>query len=487
MKPVPGPLVTVVLTSYNHGAFIEEALQSVLDQSVRDLEVLCIDDASTDATAAKLAAIDDPRLRVIAAGVNRGFHHRNVALRQARGAYIAFQNSDDLWRPGKLAAQLAYLAEHPECGACFTAVDLCDEEGRPCPGHPVWGGVFTVEEHARRQWLKRFYDLGNCLALPSAVVSASWLRRTELMDPSLFLCGDWDLWVQIAAVAELHVISERLTVVRIRSHGRNLSAPGATGQNRASRETIEVLRRFTRPPIVDQLEEIFGEAMEPRDLSDASSGISATVRLGLMAASSRHRHHRLAAIEFLRVGLRRADLEGGLSERTRSRAAHRLFEIGGELDAQAIEKKCGPPDWIDLVVQLFWRFQSGPFSEEQSIRIPCTISTSLVRIPIDIPALDRSPVEFRLDPADRPARLLLRELSLHDANGQPVWRLEANGERGSLVLAMIFQKPDSGPGILIQTFGEDPQWFLPIPPSLCHSLAGGGTLELVVQLAEPVS
>lgn len=160
------PLVTVVLPSYNHGAFIEQALQSVLDQSVCNIEVLCMDDASTDDTAARLARVNDPRVRVVTNSVNRGVSHRNLALRLARGPYIAFQNSDDLWHPGKLAAQVGFLAANPAYGACFTAVQLCDEDGNPCPDDPIFGSLFRVEQHDRRQWLHRFYHSGNCLACP---------------------------------------------------------------------------------------------------------------------------------------------------------------------------------------------------------------------------------------------------------------------------------------------------------------------------------
>ena len=477
------PLVSVVLTSYNHGAFIGQALESVLDQSVDDLEVLCVDDASSDDTTARLAQFGDPRLRVINNRVNRGLHHRNLALRQARGAYIAFQNSDDIWRPGKLAAQVGFLAANPAYGVCFTAVDLCDEEGNPCPGDPTYGSVFRVEQHDRRQWLHRFYHTGNCLALPSALVRASALRQTELMDPSLIQVGDWDLWVQIAALADLHILPEPFTVVRVRSHGRNLSAPTAASQNRGNRETIETLRRYARPPILGQIDGIFGEELEPAVAADASSEGSALVRLGLMATSSQHRHHRLAGIEFLRLALRLADLEGGLSQETRSRAAHRLFLVSGELDAQTEQTKPVVANWVELTVQLFWRFEAGIFSEEQSTRLNCSVTSSPVHLPITVPRSGKRLAALRLDLANRPVRLLLHDLTLSNAQPEVLWRCPSTWAASFETVAMNCYQPASGSGILIHTLDNDPQWILPLSPDICAGLSGGGTLDIVIQLA----
>ncbi|MCX6629703.1 MAG: hypothetical protein NTW28_18960, partial [Candidatus Solibacter sp.] len=329
----------------------------------------------------------------------------------------------------------------------------------------------------------RFFHKGNCLALPSALVRGSALRRTELIDPSLFLVADWDLWVQIAALADMHVLAEPLTVMRILGDGRNLSAPTVASQNRGSRESIEILRRYARPPILGQIDGIFGEELDPAVAADASSECSALVRLGLMATSSQHRYHRLAGIEFLRPALRRGDLEGGLSQETRSRAAHRLFLVSGELDAQIGQPRSMAANWVDLTVQLFWRLQSGVFSEEQSTRLDCCASPLPVRLSIAVPATRQRLAGLRLDLADRPVRLLLNELTLFNDQGKVLWRCSSTWDAGFATVAMNCQRPASGPGIVIQTLGIDPQWTLPLSPAVCAGLSHGGTLEIVLQLA----
>lgn len=324
---------------------------------------------------------------------------------------------------------------------------------------------------------------GQLSRLPSALVRGSTLRQTELMDPSLSQCSDWDLWVQIAAVAGLHILPEPFTVMRVHRHGRNLSTPTVASSNRSHREAIEILRRYGRSPILGQIDCIFADELEPAIAADASSDLSALVRLGLMATSSRHRHHRLVGIEFLSLALRRTDLEGGLSQQTRARAAHRLFLVSGQLDAHISQSKPTEPDWVDFAAQIYWRFESGCFSEEQSIQVSCSISSSPVHLSINIPPPGERLAAIRFDLANRPVRLLLRELTLSNAQEQVLWRGPSTWEGGFEAVAMSCHPPASGTGIVVETLDNDPQWILPLSQTICDGLTGGGTLDMVLQLA----
>jgi GT2 family glycosyltransferase len=106
------PAVSVVLPAYNRAGAIRGAIESVLRQTWTDFELLVVDDASTDGTPAAVAEIRDPRLRLIANPRNLGAAAaRNAGIREARGAFVAFQDSDDEWLPLKLAKQMARLAD----------------------------------------------------------------------------------------------------------------------------------------------------------------------------------------------------------------------------------------------------------------------------------------------------------------------------------------------------------------------------------------
>lgn len=115
--------VSVVIPTYNRAHTVLDAVRSVLSQRFRNLEVIVVDDGSTDDTAARLAAVTDPRLRVIMgrhAGVSAA---RNLGVSKASGPLISFLDSDDLWHPDKLAVEVAFLTRHPEVHAVFTDLE----------------------------------------------------------------------------------------------------------------------------------------------------------------------------------------------------------------------------------------------------------------------------------------------------------------------------------------------------------------------------
>jgi glycosyltransferase involved in cell wall biosynthesis len=124
------PLVSVVIPSYNHAAFVGESVRSVLTQEVDALELIVVDDGSRDDSLALLRAIDDPRMRVIAQE-NRGAHLAlDRGLREARGQYLGILNSDDRYAPGRLRAALAALRADPSLALVGSWVEVIDAEGR---------------------------------------------------------------------------------------------------------------------------------------------------------------------------------------------------------------------------------------------------------------------------------------------------------------------------------------------------------------------
>jgi glycosyltransferase involved in cell wall biosynthesis len=115
--PSAPPPVSVVIPAYNRAATIRAAIVSVLRQTWSDFELVVVDDGSTDDTLAAARAVEDPRLRVLAAPRNLGAAGaRNLGVAEARGTWIAFQDSDDEWLPTKLEKQMARLATRPENG-----------------------------------------------------------------------------------------------------------------------------------------------------------------------------------------------------------------------------------------------------------------------------------------------------------------------------------------------------------------------------------
>ncbi len=125
------PLVSVILPTYNRSASLARAIESVLNQGYGEIELLVVDDGSIDGTMGLMRGFDDPRLKYIRLERNAGAAHaRNVALRSARGEYVAFQDSDDEWMPEKLQKQLRALADNQEAAVVYTDMIWVSDDGR---------------------------------------------------------------------------------------------------------------------------------------------------------------------------------------------------------------------------------------------------------------------------------------------------------------------------------------------------------------------
>lgn len=124
------PKVTVVVPAYNVAATIGETLRSILNQTLQDFEVIVVNDGATDATADVVAEFNSPKLRMITQR-NRGLAGaRNTGLHHAKGEYVAFCDSDDVWEPEKLERHCAHLDANPHVGISYAGSSMIDEAGK---------------------------------------------------------------------------------------------------------------------------------------------------------------------------------------------------------------------------------------------------------------------------------------------------------------------------------------------------------------------
>ena len=254
MSPSASPLISVILASYNHVEFVLRSLRSVLEQDMGPMEVIVVDDGSSDGTLEVVRGCRDPRVRVIPLAENRRQHPRNLALGAATGRYVAFQNSDDEWAPGKLAAQVEIL-DDPDVVACFTAVEIIGPDGAPLEG--TWAnGPFTTENRTSAAWLGRFFDHGNCLCISSALARRASVEEVGRFRAHLIQLGDLDLWVRLAATGGFHVVGRPLTRMRV-VPGRNVSRPFPAQSRRSTIEFAEVLARYAEAPVRGRIPEVF--------------------------------------------------------------------------------------------------------------------------------------------------------------------------------------------------------------------------------------
>ena len=125
------PLVSVIVPAWNNEAHIGQAVRSVLDQSYEAFELLVVDDGCTDLTIPVVESFADPRIRILTTSSRAGAATaRNIGQQAARGEIIAFLDSDDLWAPDKLRAQVEFMQEN-NAAFTYTRFDIIDEQGSP--------------------------------------------------------------------------------------------------------------------------------------------------------------------------------------------------------------------------------------------------------------------------------------------------------------------------------------------------------------------
>lgn len=200
------PMVSVVLPTFNRLRYLPDAVASIFGQTFQDWELLIADDGSDAETRTYLQTlVDPPRVKLIQLRhTGRPAVARNAALREAKGEYVAFMDSDDIWMPSKLGTQIASLRARGACGwsqTNFTLVNASRNSTREMSAADGWilGPLLRAE---------------TVVALPSVVASRVLLDQVGGFDETLVMCEDYDLWLRMAARSEIDAIDEPLTIVR---------------------------------------------------------------------------------------------------------------------------------------------------------------------------------------------------------------------------------------------------------------------------------
>ena len=203
--------VSVIVPSYNHAPYLRECLTSALAQDYDDLEVIVIDDCSSDNSVEIAQSINDKRIQVRKNAKNLGaYATQNRAMEMATGDYIAVLNSDDIWRPNKLRKQIALLEKYPDAGLCYTLGSQIDTQGKS----------LDVDQHlhwprGEKQDLLPYMLSSNRL-LASSVV---FRKGAVEFDGSLKYSGDWVAWLHLVEKMPALCVAEPL--VGWRQHPTN--------------------------------------------------------------------------------------------------------------------------------------------------------------------------------------------------------------------------------------------------------------------------
>lgn len=206
LRMIQAPRVSVVMSVYNAARWLREAVQSVLDQTLRELELIVVDDGSTDGTPAILQAVGDGRLRAVRqsrAGLTVSL---NRGLRLASGPLLARLDADDVALPERLARQVAFLDAHPEVGVLGTACLETDESGRVLGTYrpPV------TDAEIRRALIRR-----NPFVHSSVMMRRDVLEPAGFYDEALAVAQDYELWLRLSRLTRMANLGEPLVRRRL--------------------------------------------------------------------------------------------------------------------------------------------------------------------------------------------------------------------------------------------------------------------------------
>lgn len=194
-----GTKVSVVMPVYNKDLFLEEAVRSVLDQTMGDFELIIVDDGSTDASLcrARALAAEDDRIQVLSQENKGEAGARNAGMRAATGDYVALLDGDDLIPPDKLRTQSEVLDHNPHVCVVYSDTVMIDEQGTPIGHSNSFFGRVEPQAHVLHQLAVRpFFTVHSALIRRSALEHVGYHQENFGQ-----LVADWELWYRLAELS----------------------------------------------------------------------------------------------------------------------------------------------------------------------------------------------------------------------------------------------------------------------------------------------
>lgn len=208
------PLVSAIIPTYNNSRLVVEAVESVLAQTYKPVEIIVVDDGSTDDTVERLLAYEK-RITLIPRQHGGPAVARNAGVRASKGPVVAFLDSDDMWKPSKLERCVPVLVQNADVGVVYTGVrvlDLTTQQEQYAPCYDINGMI----------WREMFLE---CRGVNLSAIT-TWRRCLDeigLFDEELFRAQDWDLFVRLAERYAYRFVPDVLTVRRVHAKGLSVA------------------------------------------------------------------------------------------------------------------------------------------------------------------------------------------------------------------------------------------------------------------------
>ncbi|MBE7092663.1 MAG: glycosyltransferase family 2 protein [Clostridiales bacterium] len=240
------PRVSVLIPAYNHGNYVGLTIESVLNQTFSNFELLIGDDCSCDNTKEVIKSYDDARIKAVFFEENQGtVISLNHLLGMAQGEYIAVLGSDDIWEKDKLEKQLQILENDASLAACFTYAQIIDKNSEKISASDVFPlSIFQYDNFPREKMLCDFFVSGNHLCHSSALIRTTVHNQIGQYLPQLRQLHDFDLWIKILLKHPIYIIKENLVKYRFVENTNNVSQASDTNNIRLYNEAKFVIENM---------------------------------------------------------------------------------------------------------------------------------------------------------------------------------------------------------------------------------------------------
>jgi hypothetical protein len=253
------PIVSVVVPVYQQQAFVAEAVESLLSQTLTDIEIIVVDDGSTDDSASIVESFSDPRLVLIRRPNGGPSVAINDGMLRAGGDFIALLGGDDVAEPWRLAHQVEVMAQRG-IDIIFSEPTLIDREGMVLQDAVVPNFYSHAGHRGAPSIFRQLILDGNFLCAPTVMFRRSVFEEIGLFRPELIQLQDYEYWMRAAAAGKVISVMQRRTT-RYRRHAGNLSS--ASADDTMTAEMMVCLHRALADAPALMIAEAFPEMMQP--------------------------------------------------------------------------------------------------------------------------------------------------------------------------------------------------------------------------------
>lgn len=264
-KSTTNPLVSVIVASYNHERYIEKCINSLFKQTYKNIEILVIDDCSSDSTWEKLNKFNDSRLSIQRNKNNLGTVSTiNKLIEKSKGEYIAFIGSDDYWKEDKLSKQVDILESNKKYGACFSNALFVDDNNcviqEQIPDD-IDINVFKHKNGSQQDLLRELFEKLNFLCHPSCLIRKSVINDIGLFSERYMQLHDMEYWIRLLYKYNIYIMEEATVYYRRSKKNESVSSPTLEKHNRHHNELCLILIDFVNNMPDDLFFDVFKDLL----------------------------------------------------------------------------------------------------------------------------------------------------------------------------------------------------------------------------------